>query len=215
MRDFTMMFVIENGASGGWTSSTRTTFVLKVENDYLSMVVKSGRDPFTEEINTAFGRFIQAYEQENGKVEIFQRVNPYRFTYRQGSSGCQTTFIEVDKGDGYPMRKRLLDRSCFGKCGSMCLFVYDFLDLCVTEEFFKVEDGAYAYAEDGDEFGKEVEMKMVRPRLTQYEEGWAQPGEFPSTVVSIHNVVREAPEASDTGAEDTDEPIDTDTPEEQ
>jgi hypothetical protein len=206
MKDFTRMYVIKNGAAGGWTNSTRTTFTLTVENDYLSMVVKDGRDPFTEEINTAFGHFIQDYEQENGKVELFQRVNPYRFTYRQGSSGCQTTFIEIDKGDGYPSRKRLLDQSCFGKCGSMCLFVYDFLDLCVADGFFTVGDGTYVYAAEEDEFGKELEMQVIRPRLTQYEDGWTQPGEIPDAIVSVHDIVREVPVEAESESEPEDMP---------
>lgn len=201
MKDFKRMYVVENGAAGGWTDSTRTTFVLSVQDDYLSMVVKSGRNPFTEEVNTAFGRFIRDYEAENGKLETFKRVYPYRFVCREGSSGCQTTYIEIDTGDGYPSRKRLLDQSCFGKCGGICVFVYDMLDLCVTSGFFTVEDGTYVYAEDRDEFGKEVAMSTICPRLTQYEEGWAQPGEFPSTVMGIHDVVRTAPEDTEKSEE--------------
>ncbi len=196
MKNFTRMYVVKNGEAGGWTDSTRTTFTLTVKDNLLSMMVRSGRNPFMAEINTAFGSFIRDYERENGKVEIFRRVNPYRFIYRRGSSGCQTIFIEIDKGDGYPSRRRLLDQSCYGKCGSMCLFVYDLLDLCVASGSFTVENGAYSYAEDRDELGKELDMKVVGPRLTQYEEGWAQPGEFPS-VVSIHDVVRIAPEESE------------------
>lgn len=201
MNNFTRMYVIKNGAAGGWTNSTRTTFTLKVESDYLTMTVVDGRDPFTSEINTAFGHFLQDYERENGKLEISKREHPYRFVYQQGRSGRQTAFIEVDHGNGYPSRRRLLDRSCFGKCGSMCLPVYDFLDLCVTNGFFTVEDGKYVYAAEQDKLGQELEMKTIYPRSTQHEEGWAQPGEFPSVVVSIYNTVRTAPESSETETE--------------
>lgn len=88
----------------------------------------------------------------------------------------------------------------------MCLFVYDFLDLCVADGFFTVGDGTYVYAAEEDEFGKELEMQVIRPRLTQYEDGWTQPGEIPDAIVSVHDIVREVPVEAESESEPEDMP---------
>lgn len=205
MKNFRRMFVIKNGEAAGWTNSTRTTFVLSVEDNVLTMKVKSGRNPFTNEINTAFGLFLQEYAQEYGQLSTYKRTNPYRFVYQQGLSGRQTTYIELDTGDGFPKRKRLLDMSCFGKVWSMSLFVYDFTDLCVACKFFRVEDGKYVYDQSHDKIGKEIDMTVIRPRYIEHEDGWTQPGNYPEGVIDIHNVVREKPVDSEEPEEDEEE----------
>lgn len=212
MKNFKRLFVINDGECGGWSNSTRTSFVISVEDDELSIKVKSGRDMYVSEINTAFGRFLKEYEAEFGeKVALYERHNRYRFCFREGSSGCQDTFIEVDRGDGFPVRKFMMHESCFGKsCGFDC-FVYDFLDLCVASEFLVVEDGFYTYHEDEDA-NSELKMQVIKPRLIEYEEGWTSPWERPEGVVYLRTV-RERPEdpaetddeSDDDGAEDTEE----------
>ena len=193
MKDFSRLFVIKNGECGGWTSSTRTSFVISVKNDELSVKRKSGRDMYTAEINTAFGRFLKEYEAEFGeKVALYERRNRYRFCFRQGSSGCQDTYIEIDMGDGFPVRKFMMHESCFGKSGGFGCFVYDFLDLCVAAGFFVVEDGFYAYPEDEDA-NSGLEMRVIKPRLIEYEEGWTSPWEKSEGVVYLRTV-REKPE---------------------
>lgn len=186
MTNMRMMFKVNNGEASGWTDSTHTTFILSIEDNYLRTKVKSGRDPFPEEISTAFGRLLQAYEAETGeKVAVYERRHPYRFTFREGVSGCQTAFIEIDKGDGFPDRRCVTHQTCFGKTPGLSCFVYDFLDLCVVDGFLKVEDGAYVYPEADDEFAKVVDMKEILPRNTGEEEGWTYPGSWPEKVVPL------------------------------
>ena len=190
MNDFKRLFVVRNGASSGWTSSDRTSFIISVEGNFLYVKGKTGRDMFAHEINTAFGRFLEEYEKEFGeKVEVIERRHPYRFCYRQGSSGCQDTFIEINKGDGFPERKFLMHQSCFGKCSGFSCFVEDFLDLCVAGGFFSVEDGSYHYPGEDIEY----EMEVYRPRLVEYEDGWTNPWERPTEVVRL-KICREVPE---------------------
>ena len=209
MKDFSRLFIIKNGECGGWTSSTRTSFVISVENDELSVKGKSGRDMYASEINTAFGRFLKEYEAEFGeKVALYERRNRYRFCFRQGSSGCQDTYIEIDMGDGFPVRKFMMHESCFGKNGGFGCFVYDFLDLCVASKFLVAEDGFYAYPEDEDA-NTEFEMQVIKPRLIEYEEGWTSPWEKPEAIVYLRTV-REKPEDPE---EADDESDDDDTPE--
>lgn len=204
MKNFRRLFVIKNGNSGGWTDSTRTSFVISVENDMLSVVCKSGRDMYAGEINTAFGRFLKEYEAEFvEKVALYERHNRYRFCYRQGSSGCQDTYIETDMGDGFPVRKFMMHESCFGKNGGFSCFVYDFLDLCVACKFFVAEDGFYAYPEEEDN-NSELEMQVIKPRLVEYEEGWTNPWEKPEGVVYLRTV-REKPEDPEEADEESDD----------
>lgn len=201
MENFKRLYIIRNGECGGWSNSNKTSFVISVEDDELSVKIKSGRDMYANEINTAFGRFLKEYEAEFGeKVALYERKHRYRFCFRQGSSGCQDTYIEVDKGDGFPSRKFMMHESCFGKCGGFSCFVYDFLDMCLAGKFLTVEDGYYIYHEENDA-SSELEMQVVKPRLIEYEEGWTSPWEKPEKVVYL-NVVREEPkdpeEANDT-----------------
>lgn len=200
MKDFSRLFIIKNGECGGWTSSTRTSFVISVENDELSVKGKSGRDMYASEINTAFGRFLKEYEAEFGeKIALYERRNRYRFCFRQGSSGCQDTYVEIDKGDGFPERKFIMHESCFGKCGGFGCFVYDFLDMCLAGGFLRTDDGFYVYPEE-DDANSGLEMQVIKPRLTEYEEGWTFPWEKPEKVVYLRTV-RERPE----NPEETDE----------
>lgn len=204
MKNFSRLFVIKNGECGGWTSSTRTSFVISVENDGLSVKGKSGRDMYASEINTAFGRFLKEYEAEFGeKVALYERRNRYRFCFREGSSGCQDTYIEIDMGDGFPVRKFMMHESCYGKNGGFGCFVYDFLDLCIASKFLIVEDGFYVYPEDEDA-NSELEMQVIKPRLIEYEEGWTSPWERPEGVVYLRTV-REKPEDSVETDEESDE----------
>lgn len=194
MKDFSRLFIIKNGERGGWTDSTRTSFVISVKDDKLTVAVKSGRDMYTSEINTAFGRFLKEYEAEFGeKIALYERRNRYRFCYREGSSGCQDTYIEIDTGDGFPVRKFIMHESCFGKNGGFDCYVYDFLDLCVASasNFLTIEDGFYAYQDE--DANSEVEMQVIKPRLTDYEEGWTSPWERPEGIVYLRTV-REKPE---------------------
>ena len=196
MRDFKRLIVINDGDYNGWTSSTRTAFIISVEGNYLKVSGYSGRDMFPHEINTAFGRFLRLYEQEFGeKVALSERAYPYRFAHRTGVSGCQDTFIEVERVDGYPDRKFLMHQSCFGKCDGFSCWVYDFLDLCLVSGFLKDVDGFYFY--DPEEDAKSgLEMKIIKPRLTHLEEGWIQPHEHTGKVVALRTV-REEPKPSE------------------
>ena len=194
MQDMSRLFVIvDSGKSSGWTNCDRTSFIVEVRCDQLTVTKKSGRDMYPEEINTAIGRFLKEYESVFGeKIAIFKRTHPYRFCFKTGVSGCQDTYIEVDTGDGFPTRKRICRQSCFGKSGGFHCFAYDFLDLCVADGFLVVKDGFYTYEEEED-FNSTSSMQMIKPRLLEYEEGWAQPFERPSKVVPLR-VCREIPE---------------------
>lgn len=200
MKDFSRLFIIKE-EDGGWASS----FVISVENDKLSIKGKSGRDMYASEINTAFGRFLKEYEAEFGeKVALYERRNRYRFCFRQGSSGCQDTYIEIDDmDDGFPIRKFIMHESCFGKNGGFGCFVYDFLDLCVASKFLIVENGFYVYPEDEDA-NSELEMEVIKPRLIEYEEGWTSPWERPEGVVYL-KTVREKPDDPAETDEESDE----------
>lgn len=192
MMDFSRMFVV-NGVAAGWTEVSKAVFILSVVGDYLKLILKAGRDPFAYEVNTALGRFLEEYEAEYGPVERYQRSHPYRFAFSQGMSGRQDTFIEIDNGDGYPTRHHLMHESCYGKASDMGGFVYDYLDLCVVGGFFEIKDGCYRYIREEDKAADAVEMKVVKPRLTEYEEGWTSPYGYPKDVVYL-KVCREAPE---------------------
>ena len=196
MQNMSRLYAIkDSGSYSGWTTVDRTSFVISVKGDMLTVTKKSGRDMYPKEINTAFGRFLQEYEQEFGeKVALYERSNPYRFCFRTGSSGCQDTFIEIDTDrDGFPQRKFMLHQSCFGKCEGFSCFAYDFLDLCVAEGFFGVtEDGFYVYREEEDS-NSECEIQTVKPRLLAYEEGWNSPWQKPDKVVPLR-VCREVPQ---------------------
>lgn len=201
MKDFSRLFVINDGDSSGWTNSTRTSFVIAVKADVLTVRWKSGRDMFAKEINTAFGRFLKEYEAEYGdKVPTYERRCRYRFCFRQGSSGCQDTYIEIDKGDGFPERKFLMHQSCYDKCPAFRCFVYDFLDLCIAGGFLKAEGGFYTYPE-ADDGNADCEMQVIKPRMTQYEEGWTQPWRESDGVVPLI-VVREEPKAEEDDSDD-------------
>ena len=197
MKKFSRLFVVENGESGGWTNSDRTSFTIAVDDcDRLTVNKKSGRDMYAAEINTAFGKFLEEYEAEYGeKVTLYERTNRYRFCFRSGVSGCQDTYLEIDKGDGFPERKFMMHESCFGKSSGFACFVYDFLDLCVAGGFLKAEDGAYVYPETEDT-NSGCEMKVIKPRLVFYEEGWTSPWQRPDAVVPLQ-VCREKPEEPD------------------
>ena len=204
MQDISRLFVIKEGECGGWTNSTRTSFVVSIKNDQLCVSVKSGRDPFTHEINTAIGRILKEYEAEYGeRVALYERQNRYRFCFRQGSSGCQDTYIEIDVGDGFPTRKHLLHESCFGKCGGFSVFVYDFLDLSIGANFLIVEDGCYVYPESEDA-NSGIEMEVVRPRLLEFEEGWTFPWNRAKEVVYL-KTVREKPNDNPEGMTEGDD----------
>ena len=189
MENFRRLFAIKNGNVGGWSDSDQTSFIISVENDTLSIKWKSGRNMFAHEINTAFGWFIQEYEKEFGKIAVYKRRRAYRFCYRQGSSGCQDTFIEIDKGDGFPERKFIMHETCFGKSAGFTCFVYDFLDLCVAAEFFGIEEDSYSYSQEEIDY----EMTSVKPRLTQYENGWTRPWKHSTEIVYL-TTCREKPE---------------------
>lgn len=201
MKDFRRLFIIEE--DGGWASS----FVISVENDELSIKKKSGRDMYVSEINNAFGRFLKEYQSEFGeKIALYERRNRYRFCFRQGSSGCQDTYIEIDDmDDGFPIRKFIMHESCCGKNGGFGCFVYDFLDLCVASELLITKDGFYAYPEDEDANSESgLEMEVIKPRLIEYEEGWTSPWEKPEGVVYLRTV-REKPDDPTETDEESDE----------
>ncbi|MBQ7040620.1 hypothetical protein IJN73_00945 [Candidatus Saccharibacteria bacterium] len=201
MENFRRLFVVKNGESSGWTNSDRTSFIISVEDDELKVLVKKGRDPYAYEINTAFGRFLKEYERENGKVERYKRSRSYRFCFRNGSSGCQDTFIEIDVGDGFPERKFLMHKSMYRKCGGFHCFIYDFLDLCVAEGFFSIVDGFYAYNQEEDARAEEIDMQVIKPRLLEYEEGWMNPWRVPDDVVYL-KVCRKEPETEEPEVEE-------------
>lgn len=202
MKNFKRLFVVKNGSVGGWSDSDQTSFIISVEDERLSIRRKSGRDMFAHEINTAFGRFIQEYEAEFGeKIALYKRHYPYRFCFRQGSSGCQDTFIEIDKGDGFPERKFIMHQSCFGKSAGLTCFVYDFLDLCVAADFFDIDDGKYNYAGEDIDY----ELTSVKPRLTWYENGWTKPWERPAKVVYLATCREVPPKESDDNIDDMEE----------
>lgn len=200
MKDFTRLFVIKNGGSNGWTNSDRSTFILSVDCQELKLTVRDGRDPFAAEINVAFALLLKEYVAENGTLERYERKNPYRFCFRQGSSGCQDTYMEEDFGDGFPKRRFLMHESCFGKCGGFKMFVYDFLDLCVTAGFLGLEDGHYVVPEGAETI--DADVAVIKPRFTDHEDGWTNPWNVPEKVVPL-KVCRELPVEDEVETEST------------
>lgn len=201
MNDFSRLFMV-SGVAAGWTNASKTVFVLSVVGNYLRLILKAGRDPFAYEVNSALGRLLEEYEAEYGPVERHQRSHPYRFTFSQGMSGRQDTFIEIDNGDGYPTRHHLMHESCYGKASDIGGFVYDYLDLCVVGNFFEIKDGCYRYIREEDEAADTVEMRVVKPRFVEYEEGWVSPSDYPEGVVYLRVCREEVPEPeSDDGEE--------------
>lgn len=201
VRNFARMFVTE-GENISWTDANKTGFIIAVRDGEFSVYKKFGRDMYTQEINTAFGKFLQEYEAEFGeKIAVGKRTCRYRFCYHEGMSGAQDTYIEYDDGDGFPRRKHITHMSCFGKSDGLRCYFYDFADLCVTERFLKIEDGCYIYDEENDA-NSEQEFKIIKPRLLWYEEGWVSPYERPTEVVPL-KVCREVP-AEDMNDDDGD-----------
>ena len=194
MKNFTRLFKVTDGNADGWTDSTRTTFVLKIESNILEMYVKGGRNPFVQEVNTAFGLLLKEYETEFGeKVETYHRRCRYRFCFTEGMSGCQDTYIEYDKnGDGFPTRSHMLHESCFSKASNVKCFVYDFLDLCVAIGFISSEDGCYIYDPENDA-NSDMHVSIIKPRLLDLEDGWTSPYDHASQIVYL-KTVRERPE---------------------
>ena len=201
MKEFKRLYMFEGIDNQGFTcsASNRTSFVLSIESsNKLIMTVQSGRDPYTREINSAVAMFFKEYFEEYGPVEKYHRKNRYRFCFREGTSGCQDTYIEYEEIPGFPKRKHLLHQSMYGKCQGFKVFFYDFMDLAVTSGLLSVENGFYAVPEGVDEAPDGATVTVVNPRYTLEEEGWTSPSEIPTEIVEL-KVCRcpegEAPEA--------------------
>ncbi|MCQ2571197.1 MAG: hypothetical protein MJ154_03045 [Candidatus Saccharibacteria bacterium] len=167
MKNIRRIVVVHNNGCNGWSESENTTFSVEIMGDILRVRKISGRDMFPSEINTAVGRILAMV----GPVKRYCRSYRYRFCYRTGMSGCQDTFIEIDRVTGYPDRKLMFHESCYGKCSGFSCFVYDFLDLCLSVGFLDDVNGEYFYDPDEDG-GSGVNMRILRPRDTSREEGW-------------------------------------------
>ena len=199
MMNITRLFNIKNGDAEGWTNSDRTTFILNVDCDMLTMNVTDGRNPFVNEVKAAMLLFIAEYLNEFGSLDRYERKNRYRFASRQGMSGCVDMFLEEDRGDGFPRRHFLYHVSCFDKVGGMKLFVYDLLDLMAAEGFLTVNDGRYGVpAVLPDQIAGIGDIKFVKPRFTELEEGWTAPDDVPESVVPLKTCrVKPEPETED------------------
>lgn len=131
----------------------------------------------------------------NGPLRKYERENRYRFCYREGTSGCQDTYIEYEEIPGFPKRKHLLHQSMYGKCQGFKVFIFDYLDLAVAAGFISLKNGCYAVPEGADSAPEGATVKVVKPRYLDKEEGWTSPSEIPKEVVYL-KVCRE--EASET-----------------
>ena len=181
MEDFKRMYVINNGEPAGWGWKTKTTFSIEVKNDILEISKISGRDMRMDEIKTAFGRFIEDYENQNGTIKQYERQNPYRFVSRIGMSGAEDTYIEVMKNEEFPTRKFMMHESCYGKCGHIKAFVYDYLDLNVAKGIFNIRENdkeTYRYARENDE-NRNMKIISLQPRDVSRERGWIYPDTKP------------------------------------
>lgn len=196
------LIIVNNDAevNPAWTSATRTGFFVTMDVNAAFINVEAdftiGRDPYLYEVRTAIGRLLLEYEEMTGeKVAVMKREYPYRFTFRSGSSGCEDWFIESQIRHGFPSRRRLCHVSMVGKTGGFKGNLFDYLDLFVAEGFLQVVeiDGNWYYQycpEDDDK--ADLQMQIIRPRLTQYEDGWCQPGQLPGCVTYLR-VCREVP----------------------
>lgn len=184
------LFIINNGEAAGWSDSTRTEFTVEINDYYIIVNWKGGRDMFAGEVNTAIARLLQESDRLYGVTEKYQRKSKFRFCYRTGSSGCQDTFIEYIKDDDeYPERKFMFHESCFGKTAGFKVFKYDFLDLAVVSGFLHLDtlaDGRKYYAYDPMQDNlKDLEMLMIDPRDITSEEGWINDIEEEASVVYL------------------------------
>lgn len=194
MENISRLFVIENGATAeGWCGpSDRTTFKLSVEDEHLALKKKSGRNPLLAEVLAAVHELLLAYEEEFGApVEVYRRRDKYRFASREGQSGCRTLYIEYDNGDGFPIRRRVYHQAATGKLPDFRCFVYFFLDLMVGEGVLERSEGHYTPWTDLDKT-RLGDLKILKPRLLAYEEGWVSPWEAPPASVPLA-VCREVP----------------------
>ena len=196
IHDFSRLFTIESvdDVYGFTGVSRRTSFVLRFRNEQLNMEKKSGRDPLENELFVAMHAFLRAYEEEYGTpVETYQRQSRYRIVYREGESGCLDYCVETESnGDGYPSRHWSMHVSMAGKVPSFGCFAPDLLDLMVGQGCLKVNEGHYAPQDvtarnDLEAIGIKS-IKIFKPRLTGFEEGWvngwdAPPAPVPLTVV--------------------------------
>lgn len=198
MKDFARLFVIDNaGMYAGWSRCTKTSFVIAVKEDVLEVKKKSGRDMLFEEVLAAFTRFMEEYEANFGqKIKIFIRGQYYRFVRRTGTSGCVDYFIEIDKGDGFPERRHLLRVSCFDKTSGFKCAVMDFLDFLAARGEIGADNGFYIPYRLEQSALAEVEMKVVKPRLTAFESGWTAPWNMPVGIYPLR-VCYEEPKVYD------------------
>ncbi len=206
------LFIID-GSCGGWTDSCRSVVRVELSGSYVSLSVKSGRNPMLSELPAVLGLLLKEYEKENGSLMEYERKRDYRFCYVRGFSGCADYYIETRSGDGFPERKHLLAKSCFDKVGRVSGFVYDFLDLAISAGCaFEKRDGHYFFDRSKDEFlANGGTITCIKPRLYEYEEGWTCPRDIAPIVPLL--VCRKAPlmeeldepEPEKTESEETDE----------
>ncbi len=177
--------------------SSHTVFTLSFQDQMLVLKKKSGRDPLFSELVLAVHQLLLEYEEEFGvPVLAHQRQHPYRFVRRIGQTGCTTVFLEEDTSDGFPNRRRVFHISMRGKTPDFQAFYPDFLDHLVGEGGLDVEPAGETWAYKPKK-GLEIAgttMKVVRPRLVEYEEGWTSPYSSPATAKTVPlEVCREAP----------------------
>ena len=170
---------ITNGDAEGWSGSTHTEFVVSMSETTISVEHIKGRDMFTTEVFSAVCRILQVYNHIYGVTYKYDRKSKFRYTFREGMSGCEDTYIEwVSKDNRFPNRKFLFHTSCFGKTGGMVVFKYDLLDYLLLQGilYLREEEDTgrkyYAYDLTSDPI-LDQEFFLIDPRDIDKEEGWA------------------------------------------
>lgn len=183
MKNFARLFNV-NSQDG----QTKTGFVISVKNQIIFIVRQTGRAMNIAEIKAAMERFLYEYEKEFGEaVAVKRRSLRYRYCYEEKGESINI-YKELDTGDGFPIRKLIMQEGSQGECSGLDCGVYDFLDLLTMVGPLYVSNGCYAYSLQ-DEYAS-INMRVVKPRLLQYEPGWTDPDEIQAELVP-YKITRE------------------------
>lgn len=187
--------VVQEAAMWSQPKSKKVGIVIEVDNNILKISSKFGRSPYYEEVVEVFWVFLREYQKIHGEIHVFDRRCKYRFVGRNGISGCMDVYLETEKNenaDGFPRRKKIMHKSMHDKINeTINCFVYDFLDLVVGLglAFIKEYDcySVYSVGDEEEELEDEnqLEIRVNKPRLTEKELGWLQPGQY-GPVVNLY-----------------------------
>lgn len=185
MKNFARLFKVQNSQD----EQIKTSFIISVKNQIIFIVRQTGRAMNIAEIKAGMERFLYEYEKEFGEaVAVKRRSLRYRYCYEEITDGVNI-YKELDTGDGFPIRKLIMQEGSKGECGGLDCGVYDFLDLLTMVGPLHISNGCYAYSLQ-DEYAS-INMRVVRPRLLQYEPGWTDPDELQAKLVR-YNITRES-----------------------